>query len=338
MRLALVLLSCLGLLAAQFFFQIPGAVSARTVNQEVNTAGRLQNLRSAGEQQCLQPPQNIDLTTLSDTDLSLYGLPPHSVLERQPARWRNELQYAKHRTCGTHPGPKGVYSSPTHTARPSTTERNSLNWAGNVAYGNVGTYREAGVDFTVPSPSSMLANQRVTVWAGLGGDDYYTNGNYPVLVQAGVDVSTEGNVSFWEVWPYNTEQDLPLTHLAAGDLIYSYVNSNLNYDGYNYFYLENKTAGTYNSHYDTTRYSDSTSGECILERPTVNGSYTGLANFGTERFTGCYVGNNTGSTYTGIQNWPHDYHNMVDSSGNTMATVGPISNTTDYSVYWHRSS
>jgi len=49
---------------------------------------------------CLQPPQNVDLTSLSDAALASYGLPSHAVIHASPAFWSFALAHGKHRTCG----------------------------------------------------------------------------------------------------------------------------------------------------------------------------------------------------------------------------------------------
>ncbi|GHO79018.1 hypothetical protein KSD_67890 [Ktedonobacter sp. SOSP1-85] len=111
-----------------------------------------------------------------------------------------------------------------------------------------------------------------------------------------------------------------------------YISSNDSNDGYDYFYIENETVGSYNSYttYNSSYFSDSATGECIGERPTVNGNFAVLANFGTEKLPSCYIG--TSSTIKGIQSWSHDYYEMENTSGNLLATVGSITNTTDYPI------
>ena len=88
---------------------------------------------------CLQPPQNIDLMTLTDAQLDLYGLPAHSILNRDPKQWSARLTHAKHRTCGSYPDPlKRTHHFPSHrSSTPNVSCFNcpSTNWAGNVAIG-----------------------------------------------------------------------------------------------------------------------------------------------------------------------------------------------------------
>ena len=129
------------------------------------------------------------------------------------------------------------------------------------------------------------------------------------------------------------EQNLPLCRLNTSDEVYAYITSNQNNDGNNYFYLNNNSANCFNTHTDLSVFSDSASGECIVERPgQMLNTYFGLADFHIVGFRGCYV------DYTPINSLPHFYHNMVNLSNNNnlLASVGPVANNnTDYSVYWH---
>jgi hypothetical protein len=158
------------------------------------------------KQICSQPPQNINLMALTDSQLSLYGLPLHALIDQNPQYWSNLFAHIKQHVCDTSP----ASSHRTHQLRPGSRSSASLlysqNWAGNVDYGNRGTYRIASVDFYVPKITNLYSD--VSFWAGVGGDGDFTSPQ--VLVQAGVDISTtccsiQYNESWWEVYPYNAE-------------------------------------------------------------------------------------------------------------------------------------
>ena len=332
-------------LCSLLFYNFSVAPVAFAHSSTSNYQNYLSQVSALGEKECVQPPQNVNLMTLSDAELSLYGLPTHQTLDRNPQRWSEQLSRAKYRTCGTYSGKIHHQYKPTKPSpvSNSTYEVNSDNWAGNVDTGNRGTYREAEATFTIPNEApgesanmgaGASADDDASFWAGVGGDSFETSP--AVVVQAGVDTQWTGfsqyNISWWEVYPGLTEQDLPLCNLATGSSVYVYITSNLNNEGYNYFYIENNSSLCYNSHVDRTAFSDSATGECIAERPTQSGGgYYGLADFGSVRFTGCYINS------TPINSLPHIYHNLVSrQTGDTLATVGPVaSNNTDYSVYWH---
>lgn len=302
---------------------------------------------------CLQPPQNIDLTTLDDTQLRLYGLPAHSVLDRDTQKWSHRLAYAKHRTCGSYPDPQKKTHHLISSSKqvPDVTGLYSKNWSGNVDYASRYTFGIAEAEFNVPSlfiPGSPI-NSHVSIWAGLGGDADFTSPT--VLVQAGVDSSVtcgscQYNESWWEVWPYNEEQNLPLSRLNSGDDIYITVTSNNSNDGQDYFYIENITANSYSSKTVTIRsyISDGATGECVLERPGIFGTnqYYALAQFNpqqsnTENISNCAVTGVKGGI-VGIGNQNHDYYTMTSdgtSGGRILAKLGSITNYGyNFPTYW----
>lgn len=267
-----------------------------------------------GESHCVQPPANVDPLSLSDAQLALYGWPSREVISENPTAWKQNLSKAHLRICGTSPDGRNI----THKLHrnPSESTKTSVNWSGGEAYGSRGTFRDSSVYFDVPSISGSVGDH-VSMWAGVGGDTAYSGSSY-ALIQAGVDssITSSGvyNESWWEIVAsnYNTpEENLPLSRLRAGDEVYAYVESNYNSSGYNYFYIENDSAASYNSHYDYSgHFSDSATGECILERPTYNGGPTPLANFGSTYLYNCMEGANNGN-YSGILNWSNNTIDMA---------------------------
>lgn len=314
-----------------------------------HTSIAVTHLQSTGKTICLQPPQNIDLMTLTDAQLDSYGLPTHSILDRNPKQWSARLAHAKHRTCGSYPDPlKRTHHFPSHQSNSpnSCFGCPSVNWAGNVDTGARGTYRDGSVTVTVPNINGALSNSNSdgSYWVGVGGDSYITS---PAeVVQAGVDTykacsaCPQYNTSWWEVYPnIKPEQDLPLCRLNTGDQVYSFIDSNDNNNGKDYFYISNVSANCYNSHTETNQsyFSDSATGECIAERTGNNsGGYYSLPDFGTEQFSGCTIDTNT--RVDGVGNYTHIYHYMTSdgtSSGRVLAYPGPITNSGyDFPVYW----
>jgi len=126
---------------------------------------------------CLQPPQNVDLITLSDATLQSYGLPPHAMINENPTFWAQNLAHAKHRTCSI--GSSKVKTKYSHHFIPSKTSSlhpnwsSSQVWADNEATAGRGTYRAATIEFNVPYISLSNPNAAVSVWAGVGGDPNY---------------------------------------------------------------------------------------------------------------------------------------------------------------------
>jgi hypothetical protein len=306
---------------------------------------------------CLQPPKHVDLMKLSDAQLQAYGLPTHSMIEAQPKTWERLFSHAPHRTCGSSPDikhsiPKLTIPRAIHCGGTPGDMCPNSTWAGNQDVGSRGTYREAEAEFTVPGIPTSPSNAYVLVWAGVGGSDFVTKNS--VLVQAGIFATPNGNSiyyeSFYEVDPgTGAAVNLPLCSLHANNLIYVYVASNPNNDGQDYFYIQNETANCYNdaSSTNTSYFSDSATGECIVEREDNGGIYFPLANFGTLTFgesDGCEVYDNSTQVLNGIGNFPHNYYQIYNDPSNPnqntiMASVGGIyNNGYDYSVKWVRGS
>jgi hypothetical protein len=241
-------------------------------------------------------------------------------------------------------------TSPTSSASPKTaaapaTTREVFNWAGNVATGSRGTYRQAKVEFRVPTISNIQPGHWVSIWAGVGG--VVAGGR--VLVQAGVTVKPgsngkQVNTAWWEVVPGFSQQSLHFAHLHAGDTIIVIVSSNLGNDGKDRFFVEDTSQHTGNvdesgSMVLSGPFSDSATGECIVERPTLGGTLgeggtlTELANFGTEQMVGCDVGGE--STLKSVGAWPHTDYIMINKmkKATTLALPGPLSAGT-FTVKW----
>jgi hypothetical protein len=328
----------LAMFAVSFLVLAFPAVSpaqAKQVSSSVGTSVSLRSLRNQGEQQCIQPPQHLNLQTLSDAQLSLYGLPPRNIWESAPAFWSFQVAHYQHRTCGPAPAALDYRLRPAVTGYPQ-------NWAGNWAYGNRGTYRQAWVTFTVPRVSGQVDLSSAGFWAGVGGQSLVVGGTYG-LVQAGVVIqvkqSSSGGVwlyneAFWEFVSNgpgsNTAQPIALA-IYPGDSIEVFVSSNFQNDGYDYIQLCNNTRGTCsNPVYVYGDFSDSASGECIGEEPGLS-----PANFGTEELSGCYIENNSG-TLQGVGDWPHNYSYISNSSGtSTLVAVGSIdSSGADFPLFY----
>lgn len=314
-----------------FAFPAVSSAQAKSVPSPVGITASLASLRNLGDQQCIQPPQNINMMTLSDAQLSLYGLPSRSTLESNPAFWTVQLAYYKHRTCET--GPSLLNHG---RLNPDVTASPSSNWAGNDAYGSRGTYRAASVAFRVPGVSGSNGSVS-SFWAGVGG----VASNYG-LVQAGVDeerasATYQYNHAWWEYHIGSNGVDSSsgggtFTGLPVypGDTMSVYVESNINSDGYDYFQVcSSHGGGSCQSKTVSGNFSDSANGECIGER--IGGAP--IANFGTEELSGCYM-TNSSLTTNGIGNWPHNYYYLTDGS-RTLVSVGSISSGANYPLYWH---
>ncbi len=308
------------------------------------------NLHKSVNTACLQPPQNVDLTTLSDAALASYGLPSHAVIRANPAFWLVALAHAKHRTCGVNKRLSRRTTLPRHTSSDIKHITNDPNWADNEATGSRGTYRAATLTFNVPTLAPNQPSNAVdSTWTGVGGDSTY--GGSVILPQAGVDATASGrdgcgepqyNYSWWEIAGPNDpgSTNLPLQRLCRQDRIYVYISSNLQSDGYNYFFIQNETINNYNSYttYDSSKFSDSATGECVVERLGTLPIAQPNANSGnTIGINACEIINQNG-TQQSVGNWPHTAYQIAVGSRVLMYPRPLTNGGQDFLMQWNASS
>ncbi|MEL9990374.1 MAG: G1 family glutamic endopeptidase [Thermoproteus sp.] len=158
----------------------------------------------------------------------------------------------------------------------------SLNWAGYVVSGQAGAVTSVAGSFVVPSLTCTKQTTYVALWAGLDG--YNDN----TVEQAGILGECSGGKPIYEAWyEFYPSPSVPISGLTVqpGDRVYV----NVTYLGNGQFAITMviyETNGKVES-YSVTGTEPSaqlSSAECILERPTVNGQLTALANFGTAYF------------------------------------------------------
>jgi hypothetical protein len=337
---------------------------ALLVSPATATAGGATAITTGSKQMsagaCLQPPQGVNLMQLSNAQLRMYDFPTHDVLEANPAHWAAVLSHARHHVCGSKPNPR-------HLQMPDCPQPGSIChspvWAGNEASEwpvQRGVYREAEVIAAVPTIQTYDSTAQVAIWAGLGGDGNITTP--AVLVQDGVDSwvsnGTQYNFAWWEVVPGFDAQIVNLT-VNTGNSIDAYTSSNFNNDGYDLFSIYNDATDTYyacslnttggtnnndcllsGQHGNTQWNSDSASGECIVERPSVNGNPVPLAQFhdagqptNTLLIGDCWIGEQA----IGQKN--HHDDKMVDSNGQVIAACGAIfNNGLSFPVTWYHET
>jgi hypothetical protein len=340
-RFLLLCLIGLGLVVGPFL-SVSGVLAQRGVSVG-QAAPALQTFQQEGEASCLQPPTNVNLLTLSDAQLALYGFPAHAVINQDRPRWENTLAYARHRVCGSSPATSAqrIVNGPTGTqmANVTVSKQYGFHWGGDSSYWSSGAFRSAVANFYVPAlqPSSPTQNSYVSFWVGLGGDAARAGSSAYELIQAGISMQVTPNgtqtaTAFWEnegAKGSTGQQPLGFS-VAAHDYIFADVTSNLGGDGYNSYTVDDETSGRYNTVFFSNYFTDGETGECIAE---VN--FGLLADFGTEEFYGCTIGTN--SITNTINNWNHYYWiptTTGTSSGTVLITAGPISSTGNFNVVW----
>jgi Peptidase A4 family len=309
---------------------------------------------------CPQVPHNVNLSQLSDSQLAAYGLPLHHIMDANPNMWAKQLQHINVRTCPASesqsggPSPQSPVPSPKYGCNPYPNGWCSYKyWAGWTAVTSNhqrGVYRQANIEFHVPTIPTSPSNGQVLIWAGVGGEGNVTYPN--VLVQAGVNIymqnGTQHNQTFWEVYPYFGTRNLSVAGLATGHLLFANVTSNQNNDGEDYFFIKDEsngniascylsTGGPYNScgPFGNRDYnSDSATGECIAERePSV---YPPLAEWNPSNNTlavsNCQVNN------LGINNSGTFFEEIGDDAGYLLAWPNDLGTNGTFTLTWNRGT
>jgi hypothetical protein len=214
-------------------------------------------------------------------------------------------------------------------AVPVPVSTTSSNWSGYEATAQVNTFKKVQCQAQVPTLNSR---GDVSAWCGLGGDPSFVPGGpaNTVLVQAGLDSclgpscingnsNAQSNFAWWEIADALIVQPVQFSQgVHSGDNLYFYMESGLNNNVEDKFYIRNITTNEshtiiVNSQGATkdgqsislstisgnTRVtsnipivSDGASVECIVERPldAITNTLINLPSFGSEKIGGCDTG------------------------------------------------
>ena len=195
----------------------------------------------------------------------------------------------------------------------------SANWSGYAA--TTGGYTVVSSSWTEPSVS-CTSDGIVAFWIGLDGW-----GSSTVEQDGtGVDCSSGSPEQFawWETYPENDIEEYG-DYVAAGDS----MTSTVTYEGgneYDMVLTDNTEGWTENNPVAGPSGAQNASAEVIAEAVTSNGSVTELPDFGQVDFTG--------STIDGasLQNQGAQAVDMIDGSGNVIASTGTADSGGDFSV------
>ncbi len=211
-----------------------------------------------------------------------------------------------------------------------TSGSGSLNWAGNVDRNE--SYTDAEASWVVPKASGG-SSAYSSMWVGIGLGN---SAKYP-LAQAGSESDGNGHTYAWlEVYPQEAEVPLPDMNVQPGDTLAVHLTWPV-HGGPVAFHIVNQTRKI-DHHYSQTFANTLPDGhaEFIAERPSVNGKFPALANFGTATFKGAQAAY-SGHWY-GVGPLSHYYYWMVGSSGRTLATPGAITSNVNFPVTWKAAS
>ena len=291
------------------------------------------------------PPAGFNPLKATDTQLAEYGFPARPKNGQDLADWNQEMK-----TYKSTPVPKVAKknNSKNNVAQIASGSSSSIqasstsyyNWGGYVDhYAANNTFASVQGDFTEPPCNSTISNTYECSWVGLGG---YTSAR---LVQSGTEVDKiNGSASYYAWYEYLgngvgvNEITLPSLNVRAGDKIHILVsfesaNNQLN------CYVADNTSGTSQSvvvNLSAGTYYDGSTAEWIDERPTVNGSYSALTNYGSNSWTNCQAYLTSSSTWQALGSLTYDQVTMVQYPDCSYALSQPnaLSSTTSFTDFW----
>lgn len=253
------------------------------------------------------PPAGFNPGTATDARLNEYGLPPRPSTTTASAQWRRQMHAWKGAArplsflAETHAHAGTAYSG---------------NWSGYMVLGNNGTYTHGEAWYVEPTYySSQCSTNAEVTWAGIGG------WNYTTLGQDGTAHGVPGiadHMAWWEIWPDTNMFGVNL----FGHPGYWFDASTRWLGGAYRFYMYDYYSGTtFALDVSDGNYSGN-SAEAIAERPTINGSWSYLSNFGTLYFEQSQANGYPISDYSpsGVRygDW------MQDGNGSIMAEPSAI--------------
>lgn len=277
---------------------------------------------------CMQPPTNIDLTTLTDEQLAQYGLPRRPTGGQALQEWTHAIRHAKHHVC------TAKRLSVHHTSQESFD-----NWAGNIAIG--GGYQEVQGNWYVPCLSSSPSNGSSSFWVGMGGDPHSGGGNLP---QAGTDGLIINGSTQYYAWVENVPNVNTFSpfNVNCGDYMYGQADSNYSKSGQAFTYIEDDSPydGNYYGMYSKYTSNGSTA-EWIAERLDIfNTNDQPLADFGQMSFYSAATIHKGSFQYVGQTT--HNYGLMCQGGLWTCGTFSTllanpgaiVNNGHDFPIYW----
>jgi peptidase A4-like protein len=230
-------------------------------------------------------------------------------------------------------GAVGASSTSRAQVNAAVTQVSSLNWAGyadSAPSNSVTVAAGAWVE-----PSVHCSSHRTTYavfWVGIDGFNSNTVEQTGTLALCASGKATYS--AWWELFPLNSIQVISSFPVSAGDAITASVTFST--AGFT-MAITDHTNGHSFSITATQSGTARSSAECIAERPSIGGSLTSLANFGTMTFSSC-TATISGST-VGIGAYSNaNAITMVDLRGLTLARPSATSNSGQtFSITWVRS-
>jgi hypothetical protein len=217
----------------------------------------------------------------------------------------------------------------------------SLNWAGYVDVVKSGSVYMVNASWKVPNVQPSKGSTYVAIWVGIDGYNDSTVEQTGILAE-----SQSGKVSYsawYEFYPSPPVYAPTNDKVKPGDLIVAWVQYNSN-GTFTTVLKDVNESWTFISPATSVSGAYRSSAEWIVERPSIGGSLTKLANFGTADFGEyytlvaftCYFNYLGTLTSIGNSNWYSI--TMVNYKGNILASPSSLINGDSFNVTYVRSS
>lgn len=176
----------------------------------------------------------------------------------------------------------------TFSKDPESSTIRSLSWSGFIVtkeFNEKQPIESITGQWTIPQVNASSANGYSSAWIGIGGQSDKT------LIQVGTEHDASNQIATYYAW-YEILPDFSITipnlEINPGDMILasiSLINATSNVWSIQFRDLTNDQTFSKNIAYNSTQ----SSGEWIIERPTVRNQTSTLANFGTITFSNCVI-------------------------------------------------
>ena len=207
-------------------------------------------------------------------------------------------------------------------SNPQSQNFTSLSWAGYVISNDFAVppleVRNISASWTVPAVSSSLGNCYSSAWIGVGGQSDKT------LIQAGSEQdSVNGQATYYawyELLPGFATVVTDIT-VSPGDVIavsITLVDSSTNEWLIQISDATKGQAFSKNVVYDSSR----SSGEWIMERPTVDKQLASLSDFGSITFGDCSI--NVNNSFGVISQFKYSYVGMANQQATPLTSVSAL--------------
>lgn len=199
----------------------------------------------------------------------------------------------------------------------------SQDWSGYAAFSDSQNPQPlvtgVSASWTVPQVASSRGDSYSAAWIGIGG---YVGD--PTLIQVGTEQDSQNGLPKYSAWYellVGNVVRISTISLSAGDEINASINLIDSNSSIWTIEITDVTTGQTFEH-DFQYASSRLSADYIVERPTVNGFVSTLADFGKITFTNSAV--NMSAASEPIRSFPYTQIVMYDSRGIALVSVSPI--------------